>query len=343
MLHDFFLWIQEGLGAHPDGYPPSWSAQFLGSLNLWSVTEGTHVLTLMLFAGTIWIVDLRMMGAAFKNVPFSTLNDRVLPFTILGFAVMIITGIILFLAKPMDYYHNIWFRAKMLFLLIAAVNIYWFHHRLQKNMDEWNTMPEASGAAAARDGAYWFAAVTSGVLLLAVIAFAAISGQALWAAVVALGAAASGFLLLGPGANAPVEGTNWRRRAGLAIALVVGLAYFPIFLPTVVESAWLAPMILLVIALIAGQFWLHHNRHPNPPMGVKVSALISMTSWILIIILGRFIAYNWFDCGKPQPAFTNFVQECSSTYGGAVPLEVEVEAMLSSGAKTAQLSATEGE
>ena len=343
MFHDFFLWIQEGLGAHPDGYPPSWSAQFLGSLNLWSVTEGTHVLTLMLFAGTIWIVDLRMMGAAFKNVPFSKLNDRVLPFTILGFAVMIITGIILFLAKPMDYYHNIWFRAKMVFLLIAAVNIYWFHHKLQKSQDDWDVMPDASGGASARDGAFWLAAGTAGALLLAVVAFAVTAGQAVWGVALALSAAASGFLLMGPGANAPVEGTNWRRWAGLAIPVVVGIAYFPVFLPPVVESAWLLPMILLAVAALAGQFWLHHKKHPNPPMGIKVSALISMSSWIIIIIFGRFIAYNWFECGKPQSGFTNFVQECSSTYGGAVPLEAEIEAMLSSGAQSAQLSATEGE
>lgn len=345
MFHEFFLWIQESLGAHPDGYPPSWSAQFLGSLNLWSVTEGTHVLTLMLFAGTIWVVDLRMMGAAFKNVPFSRLNDRVLPFTILGFAVMIITGIILFLAKPMDYYHNIWFRAKMLFLLIAALNIYWFHHKLQKNQDEWDAMPEAGAAeaTASKGNAFWFAAASVGALLLAVLAFAFTSGQAVWGVVFGLSAVVGGFLLMGPGADKPVEGTNWRRWLGIALPLVVGLAYFPVFLPPVVESSWLVPMILLIVALIAGQFWLHHNRHSNPPLPIKISALISMSSWIIIIIFGRFIAYNWYECGKPQSAFTNMVQECASTFGGAVGYEEDVEAMLSTGAQSAQLSTTEGE
>ncbi len=344
MFHDLFAWVQESLGAHPEGYPPSWSQQFLGSLNLWSVTEGTHVLTLMLFAGTIWLVDLRMMGAAFKNVPFSKLNDRVLPFTILGFAVMIITGIILFLAKPMDYYHNIWFRGKMLFLLIAAANIYWFHHKLQKNQEQWDAMPESTGAAVASKGnAFWFAAAATAALLLAVLAFAATSGQVGWAIALALAAAASGFLLLGPGSAAPAEGLNWRKWVGIGLPLVVGIAYFPVFLPPMVESAWLTPIVLLVLALIAGQFWLHHERNPNPPLGVKVSALISMSSWILIIIFGRFIAYNWFECGKPQAAFTNIVQECSSTYNGSVPLEDDVEALMSTGGQTAALSTTEGE
>lgn len=339
MFHALFEWIQNSLGAHPDGYPPSWSQQFLGSLNLWSVTEGTHVLTLMLFAGTIWVVDLRMMGAAFKSVPFSKLNDRVLPFTILGFAVMIITGIILFLAKPMDYYHNIWFRGKMLFLLIAAANIYWFHHKVQKSQDDWDAMPEPSGEGAAKSSASYFAAGTSLALLLAVLAVAVLSGQVLWAVALAIAAGICAFLMFSPaGANLP----KW---LGPAIFGIAAIAYFPVYLPTVVESGtgWLAITILLLLAMIAGQFWLHHNRHPNPPMNVKVSALISMSAWILIIIFGRFIAYNWFECGKPQSAFTNIVQECSSTYNGAVPLEPEVEALMSTGTQTAGLAAAGGE
>ncbi len=343
MLHGLFEWIQESLGAHPEGYPPSWSQQFLGSLNLWSVTEGTHVLTLMLFAGTIWIVDLRMMGAAFKSVPFSKLNDRVLPFTILGFAVMIITGIILFLAKPMDYYHNIWFRAKMLFLLIAAINIYWFHHRIQKDQDSWDAMPEASDGAAAKGAPFFFAAATAGALLLAILAFSFTAGQASWAIALIAAVAVAAFLKMGPKFSSSPGEPGWRNGLAAALVLIVGLGFFPVLLPLVVESSWLVPMILLVLAVIAGQFWLHHNKNPNPPMNVKVSALISMSSWIIIIIFGRFIAYNWFECGKPQSAFTNIVQECSSTYNGAVPLEHDVEALMSTGVQTAGLATTEGE
>ncbi len=197
MFHEFFRWLQEDLGFNEE-LAASWSQQFLGSFNLWSILEGTHVLTLMLFAGTIWIVDLRMMGVVFKDTPFSKLNDKVLPYTIVGFATMIITGFILFLAKPMDYYHNAWFRLKIIFLIIAAINIFWFHFKIQKE---------------------------------------------------------------------------------------------------------------------TGEVW---DKDPNPPLPVKLSGAISMTSWILIIIFGRFIAYNWFECGKPQPAFINWISECAATSTGIV-------------------------
>ena len=75
----------------------------------------------MFFAGTIWLVDLRMMGLAFRNMPFSKLNDRVLPITMVSFAVMVITGVITFIGRdPLLYYHDIWFRLKMIFLVIAV-------------------------------------------------------------------------------------------------------------------------------------------------------------------------------------------------------------------------------
>jgi hypothetical protein len=138
LFHDFVDWIQHGLGKFsPDGQ--SWSEQLHESLSLWNVTEGTHVLTLMFFAGTIWIIDLRMMGIAFRNVPFSKLNDRVLPITIGAFAMMVITGVIAAFGRdPLLYYHDIWFRLKMIFLLIATINIFWFHYMVQKSQPEWD-------------------------------------------------------------------------------------------------------------------------------------------------------------------------------------------------------------
>jgi len=77
LFHDFVNWLQYEMGKPgPDGL--SWSNQLWESLNVWNVIEGTHVLTIMFFAGTIWIIDLKMMGLAFRTVPFSRLNDRVL-------------------------------------------------------------------------------------------------------------------------------------------------------------------------------------------------------------------------------------------------------------------------
>jgi hypothetical protein len=165
LFHDFINWIREDLGRFtPDGQ--SWSHQLHESLNMWNVIEGTHVLTVMFFAGTIWLIDLRMMGVAFRNMPFSRLNDRVLPITTIAFAVMIITGLLVFLGRdPLMYYHNIWFRLKMVFLIVAAINIFWFHQKVQKSQAEWDAMekpPTAVRLSGAISMTCWFFVIIFG-------------------------------------------------------------------------------------------------------------------------------------------------------------------------------------
>lgn len=208
MFHGLFKWLEEDLGkASPDGL--SWSQAMHGSLNLWNAVEGTHVLTIMFFAGTIWIIDLRMLGLAFRKVPFSTLNNRVLPITVAAFAFMIVTGVITFFGRtPVAYYHDVWFRGKMLFLLLASINIFWFHYKVQKD-----------------------------------------------------------------------------------------------------EAVW--------------------DAYEKPPLKVKLSGGISLTMWMLVIIFGRFIAYDWYHCDKLQPnTFLYAIQECKSalSYLNEAPPEEQAPA-----------------
>jgi hypothetical protein len=147
LFHEFFKWLQEVPGAIDGDPTTSWRQQLLGSLNLWSLLEGTHVMTLVLFAGTILLVDLRLLGLSFRTVPFSVLNRKILPLTVAGFLIMIVTGVLLFLSKPEVYYHSVWFRTKVIFLFVAALNIFWFHFRVQRNEAEWDALPRPPLAA----------------------------------------------------------------------------------------------------------------------------------------------------------------------------------------------------
>jgi hypothetical protein len=197
LIRHFLVWLQTEFMKGSGNYPETWSEKLLGSLNFWGLMEGTHLLFLMLFAGTIFIVDARLLGVTFKRTPVSVVSDRILPLTVFGFAAMILTGLVVFYAKPLVYYHNVWFRLKMVFLVLALLNILVFHGRVQKNQAAWDALPV-------------------------------------------------------------------------------------------------------------------------PPGSARLSAILSITSWILIITMGRFIAYDWFDCGKPAPHFMNVVQECAASEKGAV-------------------------
>ena len=83
MLHEFVSWIQLELGkSTPDGV--SWSQALIESLTFWNLLEGTHLLSLMIFVGTIMLVDLRMLGLIFKSTPFTQISARVLPLTVMA-------------------------------------------------------------------------------------------------------------------------------------------------------------------------------------------------------------------------------------------------------------------
>lgn len=200
MIREALVWLQTGLGKGAGDTAQSWSEALLGSLNFWSLLEGTHLLTLVLFAGTIFIVDLRLLGLTFRRTPVSVVSDRVLPLTVAGFIIMIATGVGLFYAKPVVYYHSLWFRLKLVFLIIAMLNIVIFHFRVQKNQSAWDTME-------------------------------------------------------------------------------------------------------------------------SPPTIAKISGAISLISWILVISMGRFIPYNWFDCGKAIPHIVNVLEDCKASDNGAVDKE----------------------
>jgi len=88
-------------------------------------------------------------------------------------------------------------------------------------------------------------------------------------------------------------------------------------------------MILLALAML--NILVFHKPHPEsqgawdaepvPPRKVRAAAAISLLGWSAIIICGRFIAYDWFECGKPQPAFINAVEACKSSEQGGYTLE----------------------
>lgn len=170
MLSNFLAYIQFKLGAAFDSAghaisDTSWSAQLQGSERLWMLLEGAHVLTLMLFAGSILFVDLRLLGVTFRNVPVSKITDTLLPYTVAGFVVMLLTGVALFFANPLEYYHNVVFRLKFIFLIAAAINIFYFHYRVQANRAAWDEQPKPPASArraAAFSLALWIGVIVAG-------------------------------------------------------------------------------------------------------------------------------------------------------------------------------------
>lgn len=169
-MSEWLAQLQYRLGATLDASgkivpDTSWSSQLLSSERLWMLIEGTHLITLMVFAGTILFVDLRLLGVALRTTPVSRVSESVLPWTVGGFLVLLATGSALFFSNPLEYYHNLAFRLKLVFLLAAALNIFWFHVRLQASRPEWDNAerpPARVRAAGATSIALWFLVIFAG-------------------------------------------------------------------------------------------------------------------------------------------------------------------------------------
>ena len=82
-------------------------------------------------------------------------------------------------------------------------------------------------------------------------------------------------------------------------------------------------MFLIVIAGI-NAFFFHRrmskeakiwDKDSSIPRSMKTSAITSLVVWSLVIISGRMIAYNWFDCDRqPQPRWINELTSCEVDY-----------------------------
>ena len=93
--------------------------------------------------------DLRLLGLTMRKVPVSEVVGRLLPGPSRAFVIMVITGTLLFSAIPLRSYQNIFFRAKMLLLLLAGLNVWIFHSRVFPKVAAWDV--EAMPPRAAQD------------------------------------------------------------------------------------------------------------------------------------------------------------------------------------------------
>ena len=130
-LSAFFQWLEATSG----------SILIRESIIVYPIIETTHVLTLGLFLGLIALLDLRLLGVGLKGVPVSQVAGRLLPWALVGFALMSISGVLLFYSGPVKAAGNIFFRIKMVMIALAGVNALVFHYTIHKRVASWDNDP----------------------------------------------------------------------------------------------------------------------------------------------------------------------------------------------------------
>jgi hypothetical protein len=136
VIHEFFSWLQGTLLAQ--AVSTTW----------FPVVESLHVIALVTVVGTIFIVDLRLLGLASRQMRFTTLSDQVLPWTWRAFALAATTGSLLLAANATAYYDNTPLRLKAVLLLLAGVNMAWFQAVLRRDVAAWDAVRPPAAARA---------------------------------------------------------------------------------------------------------------------------------------------------------------------------------------------------
>jgi hypothetical protein len=154
----FFEWLAD----------TPWSVDLHESQYAYSIIESVHVWAMSVFFGLAVMFDLRLLDWTFRKVPVSEFNRRVLPWTIAAFVIMVISGTLLFYAIPLRSYQNIFFRTKMLLLLFAGLNVWFFHSRVYPRVVDWDIVaapPRAAKIAGTFSLALWVAIVICGRMI----------------------------------------------------------------------------------------------------------------------------------------------------------------------------------
>jgi hypothetical protein len=102
------------------------------------IVESFHVIAIALVYGTIFIVDLRLIGFASTSRPFTQVAHDLLKFTWVGFGLAVITGVLLFLPNAGNLWQNFEFQTKMVLLALAGVNMLFFEFVIARSVTVWD-------------------------------------------------------------------------------------------------------------------------------------------------------------------------------------------------------------
>jgi hypothetical protein len=124
-----------------------------------------HTLGIVLVAGTIMLVDLRLLGLGLRSVPVAQLVDRIVPATLGGFGLMLVSGGLLFSSEAVKMYHSPAFRIKMALLALAGVNAFIFHRTIYRDVANWDhgsAAPLGARVAGLLSLIFWIAIIAAG-------------------------------------------------------------------------------------------------------------------------------------------------------------------------------------
>jgi hypothetical protein len=132
---------------------------------LFPTIETIHVVAISLVIGSIFILDLRLIGRLWTHLPVSKLAGQTLPWTWTSFIFAVISGSLMFTSNATLYGPNRAFHVKLILLCCAGLNMMFFHMSTYKTVRAWETqaqLPRLARVAGGLSLIFWTGVVAAG-------------------------------------------------------------------------------------------------------------------------------------------------------------------------------------
>jgi len=125
------------------------------------ILECIHIVGFALSIGTIAIVDFRLLDFGMRHQTPAQLNKDMSLWTIVGLAIMVLSGMMLYSSDPDMYYLNWAFLLKMTFLVLAIV----FNYTVHRGVVLSGASPGRTKLVACVSLALWMCVVFGGIFI----------------------------------------------------------------------------------------------------------------------------------------------------------------------------------
>ena len=134
---------------------------------LYPIVEIVHISGFVLLVGAAAMFDLRLLGLS-RRLPTEAMAGHLLPWARAGFALVLPTGLMMFVAHAGEMATNPAFRLKLLLIAAALLNAGLFHRGIFTSVAAWSTErrpPVAARLAAVASLLLWTGVIACGRLL----------------------------------------------------------------------------------------------------------------------------------------------------------------------------------
>jgi len=127
-----------------------------------------HVLGTVVLAGTVSVLDWRLLGRGMRRQAVSDIAQQLLPWTWTGFAIVAASGLFLLTVQAVKAYASTTFWVKIALLAAAGLNMAFFHRNVYRSVSIWDRAPVPPLAARVSGGLsllLWIAIIAAGHML----------------------------------------------------------------------------------------------------------------------------------------------------------------------------------